>query len=192
MTIKDEITGDVIEWRVTATRRRRLCSREGCKSDARCSYLCVKHLNMPKVYCVVEECKTLARVHGYCYKHSDNKSKMKVNIKVRMYNHLKRPSIKYLGCELEEYYSFLESRFVDGMSWLNYGEWEIDHIIPLSHFNFKKRADRYTCFNFRNTQPLWRTDNRKKSNKIPDNIDQLMETIIEGMKKIKIDETEKK
>ena len=45
----------------------------------------------------------------------------------------------YVGCSLEKLKSHLESKFVDGMSWNNYGKykkgidksgWHIDHIIP--------------------------------------------------------------
>jgi hypothetical protein len=43
------------------------------------------------------------------------------------------------------------------MTFENYGEWEIDHMTPISKFNLK---------DYKNLQPLWMIDNRKKSNKI--------------------------
>ena len=51
----------------------------------------------------------------------------------------------------------MESLFKEKMTWDNYGEWEIDHIIPLA-----KGGEH----NIKNLQPLWKTENRKKSDKI--------------------------
>ena len=56
----------------------------------------------------------------------------------------------------------IQSKFSDGMSWDNMGEWEIDHIIPLSVA--KTEEDLIGLCHYTNLQPLWRTDNRKKYN----------------------------
>ena len=37
-----------------------------------------------------------------------------------------------LGCTWEELVVHLESKFDNGMTWSNRGEWHIDHIIPMS------------------------------------------------------------
>lgn len=63
----------------------------------------------------------------------------------------------YLGCSYEELVLHLEKQFTEGMSWENYGKWEIDHIMPLA----KKGSFHYT-----NLQPLWKEDNLKKSDKV--------------------------
>lgn len=62
----------------------------------------------------------------------------------------------------------LEKQFKDGMSWENYGEWHIDHIIPISFFNIQdtNSDDFKKCWSLQNLQPLWAKDNIKKSNKI--------------------------
>lgn len=62
-----------------------------------------------------------------------------------------------LGIDLTGYKEYLENKFLDGMNWDNLGEWEIDHILPVS-----KGGN----FHYTNTQPLWKIDNRKKSNKL--------------------------
>ena len=70
--------------------------------------------------------------------------------------------------KLEDLKEHLEKQFKDGMSWDNYGEWHIDHIIPVSNFiiesveseEFKK------CWELNNLQPLWADENIKKSNKM--------------------------
>lgn len=37
-----------------------------------------------------------------------------------------------LGCSYEEFKLFIESKFQDGMTWDNKGDWHLDHIIPIS------------------------------------------------------------
>jgi hypothetical protein len=73
-------------------------------------------------------------------------------------------SFDLVGCSIIELRNYLESKFTDGMSWANYGEWEIDHIIPCSSFNLVNLNEQKKCFHFTNMQPLWKTDNRRKSN----------------------------
>lgn len=71
---------------------------------------------------------------------------------------------QYIGCTLEELRKHLESKFIEGMSWENYGEWELDHVIPIS--SAKTQEEMYKLCHFSNLQPLWREDNIKKGNKI--------------------------
>jgi hypothetical protein len=66
-------------------------------------------------------------------------------------------TIEYLGCNYEFLKNYLEKKFQPGMNWENYGEWEIDHIVPVS---------KNGSFHYTNLQPLWKIDNRKKGNKI--------------------------
>lgn len=60
----------------------------------------------------------------------------------------------YLGCSYEFLKSHLEMQFKEGMTWDNYGKWEIDHIYPLSKGG---------SFHYSNLQPLWEQDNLIKS-----------------------------
>ena len=71
-----------------------------------------------------------------------------------------------VGCPPEYLKEHLETQFVDGMSWNNYGRygWHIDHIIPLS--SAKTEDELYKLCHYTNLQPLWAEDNLKKSNKI--------------------------
>ncbi len=69
---------------------------------------------------------------------------------------------------LSELKKHLQKQFIEGMSWDNYGEWEIDHVIPVSAFTFTspKDIDFKRCWALSNLQPLWQKDNRTKHNKI--------------------------
>ena len=71
-----------------------------------------------------------------------------------------------IGCSHEELKNYLESKFEEGMNFDNYGEWELDHIYPISKFKLNDINEVKKCFNYKNIQPLWKLDNRSKSNKI--------------------------
>lgn len=69
-----------------------------------------------------------------------------------------------LGYTLEKLKCHLEAQFKDGMNWSNYGEWQIDHIKPLSSFDILSTEDNdfKKCWELDNLQPLWAEDNRRK------------------------------
>lgn len=103
--------------------------------------------------------------------------KMKCNIREHVRQALKysnvskkHPSIKYLGCSIEEFKVYIESKFTDGMTWENHsrGEecWHLDHIRPLAQL--KDIADEQTLkaiCHYTNYQPLWEKDNLSKQDK---------------------------
>ena len=62
----------------------------------------------------------------------------------------------------------LEKQFIDGMTWDNYGEWHIDHIIPQSAFYITSAEDIdfKRCWALNNLRPLWASDNIKKHSKL--------------------------
>jgi hypothetical protein len=69
-----------------------------------------------------------------------------------------------VGLTPEELKNYLTEKFTEGMSWDNYGEWHIDHIIPLSSGKTEEEILKL-CY-YTNLQPLWAKQNLKKSNKI--------------------------
>lgn len=96
--------------------------------------------------------------------------RLKESIRTRIYNGLKdgkdRSTEQYLGCNIQEYKLYLESKFTPNISWENYGiEWEIDHIRPICSFNLDNEQEMYICFHYTNTQPLNKQENREKSGK---------------------------
>jgi hypothetical protein len=72
-----------------------------------------------------------------------------------------------LGDDWDIVKKYFESLFVEGMNWDNYGEWEIDHITPISTSCCEDEVMKL-C-HYTNLQPLWKKDNRLKSNKIQNN-----------------------
>lgn len=56
----------------------------------------------------------------------------------------------------------LQKSFQEGMSWDNYGEWHIDHIVPCASFDLTKQSEQKKCFHYTNLQPLWAKDNMSK------------------------------
>lgn len=72
-----------------------------------------------------------------------------------------------LGYGWDELRPHLERQFTKGMSWDNYGEWHIDHIVPLSSFDVSGPDDPAirAAWALTNLRPLWAKDNRVKSGK---------------------------
>ena len=67
-----------------------------------------------------------------------------------------------VGYGLDRLCAHLESQFTEGMSWDNYGQWEIDHIKPRAAFDFTDDGVVVEAWSLDNLQPLWRADNRRK------------------------------
>ena len=74
--------------------------------------------------------------------------------------------LEIIGCSFDELEKYIMSKLEDQMTLDNYGEWEIDHIIPVSSFDFSLYDNILKCFHYKNLQPLWLKENRKKFNKI--------------------------
>jgi len=93
--------------------------------------------------------------------------KLSRNIRIRIYRFIKNNKNKTLdiiGCDYLFLKEYLEKKFVDNMNWDNYGEWHIDHIIPLSSANTEEEI--YKLCYYTNLQPLWAKDNLKKGKKM--------------------------
>lgn len=73
-----------------------------------------------------------------------------------------------VGYSLRDLKQHLEKQFSTGMTWENYGQWHIDHIIPLSIFNIKgiKSLGFKKAWALENLRPLWAKQNFKKNAKL--------------------------
>lgn len=102
---------------------------------------------------------------------TDKFFKLKRRLRNRLYYALKKKYWKknthfseYIGCDKKTLIAHLENQFIDGMSWDNYGQWHIDHIIPLNSANTDQEL--YKLCHYTNLQPLWGSDNIKKGDSI--------------------------
>lgn len=75
-------------------------------------------------------------------------------------------AVGLLGCTPDEAAAHIASLFKPGMTWDNHGEWEIDHKIPMAAFDLEDPAQLALVCNFSNLQPLWKHENRAKSDQV--------------------------
>ena len=89
---------------------------------------------------------------------------IKINHKIK-----NKHTLELLDCDGKFLKNHLEKQFSKGMSWDNYGEWHVDHIIPIDFFiknhDFNDIEVQKECFNYKNLQPLWSVENLKKGKK---------------------------
>lgn len=80
------------------------------------------------------------------------------------------PVYKMVGCQPSDLRLHISSKFLEGMTWDNYGfyTWHMDHIIPLS--SVEDESEIIRLCNYANLQPLWAEDNYNKGSKIINNL----------------------
>ena len=123
-----------------------------------------------------QSCKECPNASGIC-EHNREKMTCKIcdpqghlsnlvrsHVRRALHSDKEKHSIEYLGCSIQHFREHIEKQFVEGMTWDNYGEWHIDHIIPLKYDNptLEETIER---LHWENTQPLWATDNLSKGNR---------------------------
>lgn len=105
--------------------------------------------------------------------HTDPIFKFKQRARTRILSYLKKSSSgkdrrtnEYLGCSSSQYYDWLKYNS-DIYTFENHGKtWHIDHVIPLSHFDFEDKEQQLLAFNWANTMPLSIEENLSKGNNI--------------------------
>ncbi len=117
--------------------------------------------------------KALIHARQKARRANDVAYRLKCRLKGRIRSAVKRASglkakksMDLLGCTMPDFLIYIESKFDVGMSWQNYGLWEIDHIMPCALFDLSKPEHQKRCFHFSNLQPLWRNENRRKCDKM--------------------------
>jgi hypothetical protein len=156
-----------------------------CK-ECRCNYTRKYYKNNTTD---IAEKKTVYRKNNWDYilnrqkkytkkrKQEDPIFQLSINLRGRIKAYLKCKGIsgrlskstqEMVGCSPKELREYIENKFVDGMSWDNYGAkgWHLDHIIPLCSANTKEEAIKLN--HHTNFQPLWATDNLKKGGRMID------------------------
>lgn len=119
-----------------------------------------------------QENKKVIRMKNNIYKSLklkiDPLERLKKNLRDRIRKYLteenkSKKTFDIIGLDKENFKSYIESKFEEGMSWDNYGEWHLDHIKPL-HLS-KNEEDLIKLNHYTNLQPLWAEDNLKKNRK---------------------------
>jgi len=115
------------------------------------------------------------RKYEFSRYHGDIGYRLVTNLRSRLRDAIKNNTksgriLTYLGCSVDEFKKHLESQFVEGMTWDNYGNkencWSIDHIIPCASFDFSVEENIFKCCHYSNLQPMWHIENIKKRNKL--------------------------
>jgi hypothetical protein len=102
---------------------------------------------------------------------TDPQYKLRQDCKRRVSSFLSSQSgtkhVKLIGCTPCQFRDWIESRFEKDMTWDNYGElWHADHVIPVSHFDLTNDDQKFLCWSWANTCPMYAVANMHKKNKI--------------------------
>ena|SRR5579872_3837331 len=95
--------------------------------------------------------------------------RLKRSLRGRLAHAIKRnykvgSAVKDLGCSIEFFKNYIESKFYGSMTWSNWGEvWELDHIKELHTFDLTDRDQFLKACNYMNLQPLTIEDHKKKT-----------------------------
>lgn len=74
-------------------------------------------------------------------------------------------TVELIGIDTKKLAEYIESKFLEGMSWDNRNLWHIDHIRPLNSFDLTDKEQQKLAFNYMNLQPLWARENLVKGSK---------------------------
>jgi hypothetical protein len=105
---------------------------------------------------------------------TDPKFRLKQNLRTsvaqmcRENNITARPSTTWLlSISKQKFIQYLEKQFRKGMDWDNYGRiWNVDHRMPINHFNIGDPKQLLQCQHYSNFQPLFGWENIMKGNRI--------------------------
>jgi len=114
-----------------------------------------------------EKFREWARAYQKKKRQEDIEWRLAKSLRDRFYKALTRGSktdsvLTLIGCTMDFFRRHLESKFTEGMSWENYGEWHIDHIRPCISFDLTDITQQAECFHYSNLRPLWGDENRSK------------------------------
>jgi hypothetical protein len=85
-----------------------------------------------------------------------------------------------LGMSISKFRMHIESLWMPGMSWENYGSrWDLDHIFPLSKGDLTDRVQFLAVCNWRNYRPLWESDNHAKHARVTKEAQRLFDSLCE-------------
>jgi hypothetical protein len=114
-----------------------------------------------------EKYRKLNRLYRARRRKRDPIFRLKSNLRCRIYTALSRVAAKktrhtmdIIGCSVAVLRMHIAGQFRPGMSWSNYGEWHLDHVIPLAEASTKEAVEKL-C-HYTNLAPLWAEENFRK------------------------------
>ena len=125
------------------------CTKQDCDNPHHCKGLCESHYKRMRI-------------------NKDINLRIKERLRTRMYIAVRSvqksgSAVRDLGCSISSFKLFIENQFEDGMNWDNYGDWHLDHVMPLAYYDLTDRSQFLEAANWLNYQPLWAIDNLQKS-----------------------------
>lgn len=115
----------------------------------------------------------LGDLHGHsCTAITDTQKKILAKVQRNLKSRVKAkealqqdPRILF-GAPIDGVVLWLQARFQPGMSWMNYGSWHIDHVMPVAVFDTTDPLQCLVMCHYTNLQPLWGHQNLAKAGKI--------------------------
>jgi hypothetical protein len=96
--------------------------------------------------------------------------KRKWQIALRRYilnGHVASQYASFFGLDFKSLRLWIEMQFTGELSWANYGkEWQFDHIIPVTYFDFTDENELKLCWNFTNIRVEAFQKNKDKGNRV--------------------------
>lgn len=138
----------------------------------------LKNIVKKKEYILLNKDKIRERMRKYIPTYTKNRKKNDPTFKLvlalrsRFKNYLKlkripktNSTMKLVGCSPLKLKDHIENQFLPGMNWKNYNleTWHIDHIKPLAMAKSMKDIIKLKLMHYTNLQPMWATENIKKS-----------------------------
>ena|SRR3990167_159176 len=143
-----ELHGDPLKTLTPNRGKYKTCTYEECNKEHYCKGLCENHYRQERI-------------------RKNTSLRLRHRLSTRMYIAVKDgqksgKTLEDLGCSIPHFKLYIENQFENGMSWDNYGEWHLDHVMPLAKFDLTNRTQFLEAANWLNYQPLWASKNLSK------------------------------
>ncbi len=98
------------------------------------------------------------------------REKRKWQIALRRYLLEKNPCVAYapyFGLDIESFRMWIAMQFTSDLSWESFGQnWQFDHIIPVTYFDFADDEELSLCWNFTNIRVETIQNNKDRGNRV--------------------------
>ena len=148
----------------------RTCSVKECQQEHMARGLCDTHYRRYR-YQTIPEVRKQQLVAQLSRRKRDVRFRLAKNLRQRLWQAIKGKykagsAVTDLGCSIGQFKLYIENQFSKDMSWDNYGDWHLDHIMPLASFDLTDRGEFQTAAYYTNFQPLWANDNLRKGSRV--------------------------